>query len=75
MLGLEEVKEAKSKGRWTLRLLDSAVLSLAEKVDHKIHDDWDHAYLLRVEGFHEARLDVRHVEVRVKYIKGIIGNS
>jgi len=64
VLGLEEVKEAKSKGRWTVRLLDNAVLKLAERVDHRIHDDWDHAYFLHVEGFHEASLDVRHVEVR-----------
>ncbi len=71
-LGLEEAEEARSRGRWTLRLLDNAAQKLARKVDQRIHDNWDHAYFLHTEGFHEARLDVKQVEARVKYIEELL---
>jgi len=71
-LKLKEAREARSRGRWTLKLLDNAVLNLSERVSREIHDDWDHAYFLHVEGFHEARLDIKHVEARLKYIKELL---
>ncbi len=63
-----EALEARKKGRWTLRLLDNAAARLAQLVDTRIYDDWDHAYFLHVEGFHEARLGPEQVKRRVRYI-------
>ena len=67
-LSLGEAEGARERGRWTLRLLDSAARRLAEAVDTRVYDDWDHAYFLHVEGFHEARLSTEHVRARVKYV-------
>ena len=67
-LGLPEAIEARKKGRWTLRLLDNAAARLAHLIDARIYDDWDHAYFLHVEGFHEARLGIEQVERRARYI-------
>jgi uncharacterized protein (UPF0332 family) len=63
-----QAKEAGRKGRWTLRLLDEAANRLSE-LDKRIYDDWDHAYFLHVEGFHEARLGLEQVRARVKYVR------
>lgn len=68
-LNLEEAGEARGKGRWTLGLLDKAARRLAEIVDARILDDWDHAFFLHVEGFHEARLSVDQVKARAGYVR------
>jgi len=70
-----EAREARTRGRWSLSLLDSAANRLAEKIDERIYDDWDHAYFLHVEGFHEARLRREEVERRVKYVKELLGTA
>ncbi len=71
-LGLDEAREARARGKWTLKLLDKAVRRLAETIDRRILDDWDHAYFLHVEGFHEARLGVDEVKARAEYIKELL---
>jgi CHAD domain-containing protein len=71
-LGLPEAKEANERGRWTLRLFDSAAARLAETIDRRIYDDWDHAYFLHVEGFHEARIDVERVRCRLRYVEELL---
>ena len=71
-LKLEEAEEAGRRGRWTLRLLDGAARRLGERVDRRIYDDWDHAYFLHVEGFHEARLAAEQVKARAKYISELL---
>jgi hypothetical protein len=71
-MGLREAEEAREKGRWTLRLLDAAASKLSELVDRRVYDDWDHAYFLHVEGFHEARLDREQVQRRVRYVKELL---
>jgi len=71
-LNLSEAHEARSQGKWTLKLLDTAVTKLAEKLDRRVHDDWSHAYFLHVEGFHEARLTIDQVKARVKYIEELL---
>ncbi len=71
-LGLEEARAARERGRWTLGLLDNAAARLAEVVDERIYDDWDHAYFLHVEGFHEARLGVEQVRRRLRYIEELL---
>ena len=71
-LGLPEAGEARRRGRWTLRLLDAAARRVGERVDRRIYDDWDHAYFLHVEGFHEARLDREQVGARARYVKELL---
>jgi len=68
-LRLEEAEEARRRGKWSLKLLDLAAKKLAEKVSERVYDDWDHAYFLHVEGFHEARLGLEQVKARVKHIR------
>ena len=69
-LGLEEPEEA--RGRWSLRLLDSAARKLGERVSQRVYDDWDHAYFLHTEGLHEARLDTEQVEARIRFVEELL---
>ena len=71
-LGLEESEEARARGRWSLRLLDSAARKLGERVSQRVYDDWDHAYFLHTEGFHEARLDTEQVEARIRFVEELL---
>lgn len=71
-LGLPEAEEARKRNKWSMRLLDSAARRLAREINERIYDDWDHAYFLHTEGFHEARLDKNQVKARVKYIKELL---
>lgn len=71
-LGLSEAREAKSRGRWTLGLLDTAAEKLAGKPGRRVYDDRSHAYFLHVEGFHEARLTVDQVKARAKYVEELL---
>ena len=71
-LGLEEAEEARRRGRWTLGLLDRAAGRLAELVDRRVYDDWNHAYFLHVEGFHEARLSAEQVEKRMRFVEELL---
>ena len=71
-LGLEEAREAKRKGRWTLKLLDSAARKLAERVGRDVLHGWDSAYYLHVEGFHEARLGLEAVRARVGLVERLL---
>lgn len=71
-LRLEEAEEAWRRGRWTLSILDSAARKLADRVSGRVYDDWDHAYFLHVEGFHEARLDRGQVEARLRYVAELV---
>jgi len=47
------------------------VRSLRKKVNPDIIHWWAQAWVLRVEGFHEARLNVEEVKVRVKRVEFI----
>ncbi|ADY00781.1 PaREP1 domain containing protein [Vulcanisaeta moutnovskia 768-28] len=66
--GLDEAKEALSKGRWTVSLLDNAASKLGEIVERA----WDAAYFLHINGFHEVRIGIDEVRRRVKYITPLI---
>ncbi len=57
---------------WSLKLLDRAARKLSEKVDSRVYDDWDHAYLLHTEGSHKARLDLEQVRARMRYIEELL---
>jgi len=69
---LIEANEARKRNRWTLPLLDVAAKKLGEKISERIYDDWDHAYFMHVEGFHEARLKPEQVKARLKYVKELL---
>jgi len=69
---LSEVDEARRRGRWTLALLDAVARKLGEKISERIYDDWDHAYFMHVEGFHEVRLKPEQVRARLKYVKELL---
>ncbi|RLG03219.1 MAG: hypothetical protein DRN61_05165 [Thaumarchaeota archaeon] len=69
---LSEADEAKKRNRWTLPLLDAAARKLGEKISERIYDDWDHAYFIHVEGFHEARLRPEQVKARLRYVKELL---
>ncbi len=71
-LELPEAEEARKRNKWSLRLLDLAANKLAMEVDERIYDDWDHAYFLHTEGFHEARLDSNQVRARAKYVEELL---
>ncbi len=71
-LGLRPYVEALSKGRWTVSLLEDAVRELSGKVDKAIRAYWDVAYRLYVDGFHEARLRISDVEVRLEEIRRLV---
>jgi len=75
LLGLEEAERAKEAGRWSAALLFSAVEKLAEKTQREVRW-WRTAWVLHVEGFHEARLkptekDVEDVKNLVDLVKGL----
>jgi undecaprenyl pyrophosphate synthase len=72
-LGLEEVKEALRRGRWTTKLLDDVVWSAGLKLGIKeLQYLWDSAYKLHVDGFHEARLTSDEVIRRVEAIEILV---
>ena len=71
--GLPEFKEAEAKGRWTTTLLDRAVNRLCVLLkEPQILGWWDTAWYLHVEGFHEARLDVDRVKMRLPYVERML---
>jgi len=71
-LDLEAAKTAEDKGRWTTGLLFDAATSVAEKFGEDILHWWDSAWVLHIEGFHEARLGTEHVKVRIRDIEKLV---
>ncbi len=66
--GLDEAREALSRGRWTVSLLDKAARRLGDTTWRA----WDAAYFLHVNGFHEVRIDIDEVRARVPIIQSLI---
>ncbi len=64
-------EEAKERGRRTTTLLFSAVRLLSE-INPEIIHWWAQAWFLHLEGFHEARLILEDVKVRVKFIEKLV---
>lgn len=69
---LSKSKEARRKGRWTATLLFRAVRRLSERVNLEILNWWAQAWFLHVEGFHEARLEIEEVKVRVGSVRELV---
>jgi hypothetical protein len=72
---LSECKEVEEKGMWATPLLFSAVRSLRGKVNPDIIHWWAQAWILHVEGFHEARLNIEEVKARVEFIEKLVDLS
>jgi len=71
-LDLEAARTAEDKGKWTTSLLFDAAAAIAEKFGESILHWWDSAWVLHIEGFHEARLGTEHVKVRIKDIDNLV---
>ena len=72
-LGIEDVlSKVEERGRWTTPDLERAVEVLSDKLGKWLYDAWDHAWVLHVWGFHEAKLDSEAVRRRVKDVEMII---
>jgi hypothetical protein len=65
-------EEAMKKGRWTVRLLEKAIDTLASEFGEEVERHWEAAWFLHVEGFHETRLDINSVKRRLKYVKKLV---
>ena len=66
---LERVRE---RGRWTITDLSKAVHEIANRIGEWFLDAWDHAWVLHVWGFHEAKLDSEDVKARYRAIKRMV---
>ncbi len=78
-LGLDEAR-ALEQGRWTTQPLFDAVDHAADKLGKREIRWWRSAWVLHVEGFHEARLrpdqirrDVPDIEALVNLARNILG--
>lgn len=70
--GIEAYADAEQKGRWTVSLLEKAVRELSEKFGDDIRRWWDTAYRLHVNGFHETKLTIDDVNIRVSDIDRLV---
>jgi hypothetical protein len=72
-LKLPEADEAARRSRWTIGLLEDAVMNIMRilKVD-ELYRWWDSAYKLHVDGFHEARLRSYDVRLRLGDVKASV---
>ena len=69
--GLDEAREAMSKDRWTVSLLDKAAI----KLGNNVRQAWAEAYFLHVNGFHEVRIGIDEVKARLPIIQRLIDEA
>ena len=73
-LDVEEHRKAADQGRWTAALLFDAVDSISAKLGvGELPLWWRAAWVLHVEGFHEARLGAERVRRDLKYVEAMVG--
>ena len=63
---------AASASRWKAERLFEAVSRLAGKLGDDVRKWWNTAWVLHVEGFHEARLDSEDVKRNGRYVEAIV---
>ncbi|WP_066795958.1 PaREP1 family protein [Caldivirga sp. MU80] len=68
-LNLPYVEETKKIDRWSTELLFKTVNALVKSFGEDIRNWWHTAWVLHVEGFHEARLGSDHVASTYKHIE------
>ena len=66
---LEHVKE---RGRWNVTDLSKAAHEIANRIGEWFLDAWDHAWVLHVWGFHEAKLDSEDIKARFQAIERMV---
>jgi hypothetical protein len=72
-LGLDEARKAVEQGRWSSTLLFDTIDTVAIKLKIKeLPLWWRAAWVLHVEGFHEARLSGDRIKKDYKYIEAIV---
>ena len=72
-LNLEEARRAGEINRWTTQLLFDAVDSASDKIGKReLRWWWGRAWILHVEGFHEARLRPDQVKRDLPDIESIV---
>jgi hypothetical protein len=72
-LGLDEARKAVEQGRWSSTLLFDTIDTVAIKLNIKeLPLWWRAAWVLHVEGFHEARLSGDRIKKDYKYIEAIV---
>jgi hypothetical protein len=72
-LNIDEARKALEQGRWTSTLLFNATDNIAMKLGiNELPLWWRAAWVLRVEGFHEAKLNSERVKKDSKYIEAIV---
>jgi hypothetical protein len=70
---LEDIlRNVEERGRWTVTDLEKAVKEISKRVDEPFISYWDHAWVLHVWGFHEAKLDSKSVKMRIKYVESML---
>lgn len=70
---LEDIlRNVEKRGRWTATDLERAVKEISKRVDELFISLWDHAWVLHVWGFHEAKLDSVSVKMRIKYVESML---
>jgi HEPN domain-containing protein len=69
-LGLDVAKAADERG--TVSLLFDAATAISEEVGEDVTHWWDSAWILHVEGFHEAGLSIKHVNTRISDVERIV---
>jgi len=72
-LELPEAREAAERGRWSSQLLLDAADSAAAKLGAaELPLWWRAAWVLHVEGFHEARLSGERVKKDSRYVEALV---
>jgi len=71
-LNLPYVEETKKIDRWSTELLFKTVNALVKSFGEDIRNWWHTAWVLHVEGFHEARLGSDHVVSTYKHIEALM---
>jgi len=66
------LRNVEERGRWTVTDLEKAVKEISKRVDKPFISLWDHAWVLHMWGFHEAKLDSESVKMRIKYVESML---
>jgi hypothetical protein len=72
LFNLPQAGEAEKLGRWTAELLFKAVSALVKRFGEDVRNWWHTAWVLHVEGFHEARLDSDYVTSSYSHVESLV---
>lgn len=72
---LPEYQQALREGKWYTYSLANAAGKLALSLGKWVKEGWDSAYVLHVWGFHEGKLDLENVRLRIQDVKNLLENA